>query len=123
MERTEIACPRCHQVNVRHRGSLGLVLNTRWPSMCSACGADLQTGQRSGLGTVFGLLMWSAQYVLHGLVGLGAFSVLATVVWPGILDQPLVVRTLPAVVGLAVGVWLAERSRRNKTILSRGTRR
>ncbi|MDO8835630.1 MAG: hypothetical protein Q7V01_08535 [Vicinamibacterales bacterium] len=91
--------------------------------MCSACGADLQTGARGVLGTVFGGLMWGAQYVLHGLVGLGAFTVLAAVIWPGILDQPRVIRMLPAVAGLTVGVWLAERSRRNKTILSHKTRR
>jgi hypothetical protein len=118
MARSEVTCTRCHQVNVRHSGWAGFFLNPRWAWTCTLCGTPLDGSPRGRVDEVRSWFMWSTAYLGHALAGLG-LAVLLSLLWPGLINQPLAVRLAPMALGVVLGLMLAERSRRAGTLLGR----
>lgn len=119
MRRTETVCPRCRQVNIRHHGFGAWLVNPRYPRQCTLCGTDLRTGERSPYLAVLGGVGWAATYVGHLVAGIGIAAAGAALIWPGILNQPVLIRVAPLAAGAATGVALAEWSRRRGELLGR----
>ncbi len=127
MERTEITCPYCHQVNIRYGGWAARIMNPRRnPNLCSMCGTDLFSAPHGGPNVLYAPLMYFAVYVLHGLIGfiIGfllpvVFAAMVREWLPKTVIQALAVIAWPAAVcGAAIGVWRAERARRAGTLIA-----
>ena len=122
MGRLEITCPQCHQLNVRYTGWAAL-FNPRRPRYCTLCETELATGRRHALDMLLAVPRWVCVYLCHIVIGAVLPGIVAALVWPSILDQPLYVRVVPLLCGALAGLALAERSRRAGTLLSRPRRR
>jgi hypothetical protein len=117
MKRTETVCPRCRQVNARYSGAFGPLLNPPRPRQCAICSSDLLTGQRDAVDVFGAVIMWTSVYVVHAAAGAGAFMLAFFFLCPGFIDWHIALRTAPFLLGAAVGVHLAERSRRRGELL------
>lgn len=122
MGRIEITCQQCHQLNVRYTGWAAL-FNPRRPRYCTLCETELATGRRRALDRLLAAPMWVCVYLLHVVIGAVLPGIVAALVWPSVLDQPLYMRVVPLLCGALAGLLLAERSRRAGTLLSRPRRR
>ena len=116
MARTEIVCRHCHQVNVRHSGWQGFLLDPRWPENCTICMSPLDGSPRGVVDAAIGRIKWAAVYFLHAFVGAGILMVGSLILWPGMMNRPWFVRVAPMAAGLVAGLLLAERSRRAGTL-------
>ena len=131
MQRVEVRCPRCNQVNVLNKGGSGV---------CHVCRAWLPSGNPALdriVGPVFERIsakwwradVWSlyvSSYLLHAFVGAGIAFILTIpmfVEWPGALDQPPAIKTAPLVLGAVGGLLLADRSRRRGTLIRNSRQR
>lgn len=119
MTRAEYVCRKCRQVNVRHSGWTGVLINPLWPATCTLCGTNLQTGNRIFSDFVRGMLTWAAVYFLHAAVGVGVLTVGAALLWPNVINEASRARYVPMAVGLGLGLAMAEYSRRTGTLLAR----
>ena len=121
MERREITCPRCRQLNVRYSGASGWLRNPLWSSYCTACQTHLETGARNISDRAAGLMSWGAIYGMHLFVGAGGgvlVLALLIVIWPAILTRPVAMRVAPVLAGAVLGVVTAERARRRGALLA-----
>ena len=126
MGRAELVCPRCHQVNVRYDGIVGAIVRPRGSSTCcQLCQADLVTGDRDWFDAFVGAFMFAAVYLIHAMVGLMAIGVPVVILlylrWPTVVEDHAIVRIVPLLLGTGLGALLAERSRRQRTLLGRAT--
>ena len=121
MERREITCPRCRQLNIRYSGASGWLRNPLWSSYCTACQTHLESGARNTSDRVAGLMSWGAIYGMHLFVGAGGGVLalaLVVVIWPAILTLPVTIRVAPVLAGMVLGGVAAERARRRGALLA-----
>jgi hypothetical protein len=128
----EIICPRCRQINRRSDAdfrsvpgfSSELDPGSRYSSnrqLCSLCYTHLRTGQRSAWAIPLALLGWGVIYAAHALVvsffcGLPVLILWLTVVRSDWMYGPTLGATL---LGMAIGLGLAETSRRRGELFSK----
>jgi hypothetical protein len=132
MTQRELICPRCRQINRRSdadfRSAPGLSSDldpgSRYASnrqLCSLCYTHLRTGQRSAWAIPLAGLSWTVIYAAHALAmgffcGLPVLILWLTVVRSDWMYGPTLAATL---LGMAIGLGLAETSRRRGELFSK----
>lgn len=100
---------------MRYTGWRALVLNPRRDWLCTFCGADLETGERSGLDRALQLPVVASIYLMHAFVGAG-LAMLALLFVPSLFEPRWLALALLAG-GAVAGLAKAELNRRRGTLL------
>lgn len=121
MDRIEIICPHCHQLNVRYRGAFAGFLNPRNSRYCEVCGAEFATGRFGGADWMQVGMTFVTVYFFHIFVW-SAFIVIPTMLVARLSGAPTPsVQTagwIAFTVAVVTGFAFAERARRKGQMLS-----
>lgn len=121
MTQRAIVCPHCRQVNLRSSGSRveQLTTNPRYPELCTLCRTNLQSGQRAAIDIPAAWIMWFGTYMIHALVlmGLCSFPIWFFALLTYQFQQLFGLLAVTSVVGLTLGLAIAEQKRRRGKLL------
>jgi hypothetical protein len=121
MTQREIICPHCQQINLRSSGSGldRLLVNPKYPDVCTLCQTNLKSGQRSVLSIPISWIMWFGIYMVYvvGIIGLCSFPLWFFVLMTARLEQMFIPLLVATSIGLVLGLWTAEEKRRRGELL------
>jgi len=120
MDRIEIVCPHCHQLNVRYTRGFGGLLNPRNPGCCTVCGAELATGRFGAVDWPYMAVMFVAVYFFHIFLW-GAILVIPAALVARLAGAPTadvqIVMWISFAAAVVAGIASAERTRRKGQML------
>lgn len=93
--------------------------NPRYPELCALCRTNLQSGQRAAIDIPAAWIMWLGTYMIHALVlmGLCSFPFWFFALLTYQFQQLFSLLAVTTVIGLALGLWIAEKKRRRGELL------